>query len=53
MHAGRLFRLPNGPANSGILATFGAGSLHHRVHFENTENEITQLQDPYLAGYDR
>jgi hypothetical protein len=53
VHAGRLFRLPNGPANSGILATFGAGSLHHRVHFENTENEITQLQDPYLAGYDR
>ena len=53
LQAGRLFRLPGGPANSGLLATVGAGSFHHRVHFENTENEITQLDDPYLAGYDR
>jgi hypothetical protein len=40
-------------ANSGWLLKVGFGSYHHRVHFENTENRIAQLEPPYLAGYDR
>jgi hypothetical protein len=40
-------------ANSGWLLKVGLGSYHHRIHFENTENTIAQLEDPYLAGYDR
>lgn len=39
--------------NSGLLVKFGLGSFHHRIHFENTENHITQLEEPYLSGYDR
>ena len=39
--------------NTGILLLAGVGSVHHRVHFENTENPITQLDQPYLSGYDR
>jgi hypothetical protein len=40
-------------ANSGWLLKVGVGSFHHRIHFENTENTIAQLKQPYLAGYDR
>lgn len=40
-------------ANSGWLLKVGVGSYHHRIHFENTENRITQLEQPYLSGYDR
>lgn len=39
--------------NSGILLLAGLGSFHHRLHFENTENRITQLESPQLALYDR
>ena len=50
---GRLFPLPGRNPNTGIQILTGLGSFHHRVHFENTENRITQLEQPYLAGYDR
>lgn len=52
---GRVFRTTGlrANANSGWLVKLGAASIHHRVHYENTENEITQLREPYLAGYDR
>ncbi len=53
LDAGRLFPLRRTNANSGVLINFGLGSVHHRVHFENTENPITQLDEPYLSGYDR
>lgn len=46
-------RGPHANANSGWLVKVGVGSYHHRVHFENTENRITQLEQPYLSGYDR
>lgn len=39
--------------NSGILLKVGVGSFHHRLHFENTENRITQLEQPQLQYYDR
>jgi hypothetical protein len=50
---GYLFDFWGTNANSGLLVTMGVGSVHHRIHFENTENPITQLQEPYLSGYDR
>ena len=53
VEGGRLFSLPNKNPNTGVLVTAGLGSVHHRVHFENTENPITQLDQPYLSGYDR
>lgn len=39
--------------NSGLFLRGGIGSIHHRIGFAFTENHITQLEDPYLAGYDR
>lgn len=39
--------------NSGLLFKAGMGSFHHRLHFENTENRITQLEQPQLQFYDR
>jgi len=53
LDAGKLFPLAKTNPNSGILVMIGAGSVHHRVHFENTENRITQLEEPYVSGYDR
>ena len=53
LDAGKLFPLANTNPNSGVLVMLGVGSVHHRVHFENTENRITQLEEPYVSGYDR
>ena len=53
LDGGRLFPLPGMNPNTGILLLAGVGSVHYRVHFENTENPITQLEQPYLSGYDR
>ena len=53
LEVGKLFPLANSNPNSGILIMLGGGSVHHRVHFENTENRITQLEEPYVSGYDR
>lgn len=50
---GRLFPMRGRNPNTGVLLMVGVGSVHHRVHFENTENRITQLEQPYLSGYDR
>jgi hypothetical protein len=39
--------------NSGLFLRGGFGSIHHKIGFDFTENHITQLEDPYVAGYDR
>ncbi len=49
---GRLFHLDYNP-NSGILAYAGVGLMQHKIRIEHEENEITQLEDDYLKGYDR
>ena len=51
--AGKLLPIIGPNPNSGLLLKFGIGSFHHRLHFENTENRITQLEQPQLAFYDR
>jgi len=38
---------------TGFIAELGAGFWEHKVHFQNRGNRITQLEDPYLKGYDR
>ena len=53
LDGGKLMPLQGKNPNTGILFLAGVGSIHHRVHFENTENPITQLAQPYLSGYDR
>lgn len=39
--------------NSGLFLRGGIGSIHHKIGFDFTENSITQLEDPYVSGYDR
>jgi hypothetical protein len=39
--------------NSGIMVQFGVGYLWHRIRIETQEDEVPQLQDEYLKGYDR
>ena len=53
LHAGKIIPLSNSNLNSGIFIRGGLGSLHHKIGYDFTENHISQLEDPYLAGYDR
>jgi hypothetical protein len=57
LHAGIIFSdaisTPTPNSNSGLFLRGGLGSIHHKIGFDFTENHITQLEDPYLAGYDR
>ena len=55
LEAGKVFSdiLPSSNPNSGLLIKFGAGSIHHKIRFDYTENHITQLEGEYLPGYDR
>lgn len=53
LHFGKVFPLDQTNPNSGILFHIGTGSIHHRVRFDFTENHITQLEEPYIYGYDR
>ena len=39
--------------NSGWMMKVGAGSLHHNVHFDYSENRISPLEDERVKGYDR
>jgi hypothetical protein len=52
-HGGKIIPLSGTNINSGIFLRGGLGSIHHKIGFDFTENHITQLEDPYLAGYDR
>ena len=40
-------------SNSGLFVRGGIGSIHHKIRFDFTENRITQLDEPYVHGYDR
>lgn len=39
--------------NSGLLLKFGAGYFRHKIRIQTQKNEVPQLQDEYLKGYDR
>lgn len=53
VEAGRLFPVVGPNPNCGILAKVGLGYLHHKIRLEHQFHEVTQLEDPYLQGYDR
>lgn len=53
LEAGHLFNVVGPNPNSGILVQAGAGYLHHKIRLEHQFHEITQLEEPYLQGYDR
>lgn len=39
--------------NSGFMGKFGFGFLRHKIRIDDEKNDIPQLQDDYLKGYDR
>ena len=51
--SGRLFPVVGPNNNSGILVKGGVGFIQHKIRLEHQVNAITQLEDPYLKGYDR
>lgn len=51
--AGHLFNVVGPNPNCGILVQAGMGYLHHKIRMEHQFHEITQLEEPYLQGYDR
>lgn len=53
LEGGRVFNVVGPNPNCGILVKGGAGYLHHKIRLEHQYHEITQLEDPYLQGYDR
>jgi hypothetical protein len=50
---GRLFPTNPGNPNTGIALELAGGLWSHKIHFQNRGNRITQLEAPYLEGYDR
>ena len=50
---GKIFSTPWSNPNSGWMVKLGAGSLHHNVHFDYSENRISPLEDERVKGYDR
>ena len=50
---GKIFPTASSNLNSGWMVKLGAGSLHHNIHFDYTENRIGPLEDDRVKGYDR
>ena len=50
---GHVFSTPSSNPNSGWMVKLGAGSMHHNVHFDYTENLIGPLEGDRVRGYDR
>ncbi|PCJ80954.1 MAG: hypothetical protein COA49_06510 [Bacteroidetes bacterium] len=53
VHGGTIIPFGRTNINSGLFLRGGIGSIHHKIGFDFTENHISQLEDPYLPGYDR
>lgn len=50
---GKIFPVFGPNKNSGIMVTFGAGYLRHRIRIEDSSNSTPNLEDEYEKGYDR
>jgi hypothetical protein len=51
--AGKIFNWIGTNPNSGILATFGAGLLQHKIRIDEKDNNVPALKGDYVKGYDR
>jgi hypothetical protein len=50
---GRIFPLFGPNPNSGLHVQLGGGYLRHKIRVQTQQNEVPQLEDEYLEGYDR
>lgn len=39
--------------NSGVMLKIGAGYMQHKIRIESQEDEVPQIENDYLQGYDR
>jgi hypothetical protein len=51
--AGKLIPVAGPNPNSGILLKLGAGYMRHKIRLQTQKNDVPQLQDEYVEGYDR
>ena len=50
---GRLFPFSKRNLNSGLLLTFGAGYLTHKIHIYDAQQKVASLSGDLRKGYDR
>ncbi|MGB0431576.1 MAG: hypothetical protein ACPGLV_13965 [Bacteroidia bacterium] len=53
MSVGKLFKMSNYNKNSGLYGEFGLGFIQHKLKFDYEGTGVSQLEDPYVKGYDR
>ncbi len=51
--AGKIIPVAGPNPNSGIHLKAGAGYMRHKIRIQTQKNEVPNLQDDYLEGYDR
>jgi hypothetical protein len=51
--AGKLLPVMGPNPNSGLMLKLGGGYMRHKVRVQTQKNEVPQLEDEYLYGYDR
>lgn len=52
-YVGKIFRMSQVHAQSGIKVSAGVGLLQHKVRVQDDSGTVTQLTGDYLKGYDR
>ncbi|MCB0794549.1 MAG: hypothetical protein KDB88_07405 [Flavobacteriales bacterium] len=50
---GKIMPIVGPNPNSGLMLKLSGGYLRHKIRIETQNNEVPQLQDDYLEGYDR
>lgn len=50
---GKIFPVIGPNKNSGLMATFGAGYIQHKIFIDTPGNVVPYLEDEYRKGFDR
>ena len=53
LEAGKVWKLLNANANSGVITTLGIGYMDHWIKYDVEENLVPQLEGEYVKWYDR
>lgn len=53
LSAGKAWQAEFLPRGSGFFLEAGLGFWEHKIHFQNRGQRLTQLDEPYVMGYDR
>ena len=50
---GKIIPVAGPNPNSGIMLKLGGGYMRHKIRIQTQKNEVPQLEEDYLEGYDR